>query len=319
MKGEESNMSERQVRYSITDKNITVNFDGRTHIVSRADALADKLYQAIKEDRKDDIPDLISAASRIEKFGKGDFEVKDGLVYVNGIATPSFLSAKILKFQSEGLPHLPLVRFAENLQKNPSYRSVKELNEFLEKNDHPLTDDGFFIAYKRVREDFTDIHSGTFDNHPGKEPSMPRNQVNDDCTQTCSDGLHVANWWYAHTQFSSYDPATDRMVEVKVNPADVVSIPIDYNNAKMRVCKYLVLSEVNKEESSSLVSSTGRAYVPSEPIFFDSEEEERECFGCGEPEDDCQCEDEEDECELQSAARPRWSIGFDVARAARQA
>ena len=32
---------------------------------------------------------------------------------------------------------------------------------------------------------------------------------------------------------------------MKVDPADVVAVPPDYNHSKMRVCKYLVLSEVD--------------------------------------------------------------------------
>jgi len=34
------------------------------------------------------------------------------------------------------------------------------------------------------------------------------------------------------------------MLEVKIDPADVVAIPTDYNNAKMRICKYEVLGVV---------------------------------------------------------------------------
>jgi hypothetical protein len=294
-------MVTRQVRYSITDKNVSVNYDGETHIISRTDPLAEKLIEAVRNDRKDEIPDLVSASKKIETFGQGNFKVDAGQVFVNGVAVPDFLSRKILRFIDEKLPHMPLVKFAENLQRNPSFRAVNELSLFLDKNDHPLTDDGHFIAYKRVRADFTDIHSGTFDNHPGCEPFMPRNQVNEDPTQTCSDGLHVANWDYAHNHFASCDPATDIMLEVQVNPEHVVSVPIDYNNSKMRVCKYLVLGVVNEEKSSVLRNT---APVPQE----EEEEDEEycgecdhspcwcECEDCGE--DPCCCDEEEDDyCE----------------------
>jgi hypothetical protein len=36
----------------------------------------------------------------------------------------------------------------------------------------------------------------------------------------------------------------DRTVIVKINPADVVSIPSDYNDAKGRACRYEVVGEV---------------------------------------------------------------------------
>lgn len=242
-------MSRKKVSYLITDENITVNFDGQTHIVPRTDALGNKLIQALREQRVDDIPNLVSAAKRIEKFSKGNFVVDSGEIFINGIAAPTVLGNKIVKFSNEGLPYQPLVKFAENLQKNPSYRAVNELFQFLEKNDHPITENGCFIAYKKVRADFKDIYSGKFDNSPGTSPEVPRNQVDEDSARTCSNGLHVANWDYAHNHYGS---STDIMLEVEVNPADVVAIPADYNQSKMRVCKYKVLGVVDREHSSDV-------------------------------------------------------------------
>jgi len=279
----------KKVNWLITDQNITVNYDGQTHIVSRTDALADRLIKAVKEQKMEEIPNLVSAAKRIETFSHGNFVVKDGQILVNGQVAPRVLGDKIVKFSNEGLPYQPLVRFAENLQKNPSYRAVNELFSFLEKNDHPLTDDGNFIAYKRVRSNFKDIHSGTMDNTVGTVVEMPRNQVNEDSQQTCSYGLHVANWNYAHTQFASSDPATDIMLEVEVNPADVVSIPVDYNQSKMRVCKYKVLGVIDREHSSDV---SLRHTEPDPAVTVDG------CCGC-----DCECGDEGcyDECEEPAA------------------
>ena len=230
-----------KVIHIISDQNITVNYDGETHIVPRIDALAEKLIQALREGKADEIPGLVSAAKRIEKFSDGNFIVKDGVVMINGIAAPPVLSEKIIKFSNEGLPYLPLVKFAERLALNPSFRAVNELYGFLEKNDHPICENGAFIAYKRVRGDFKDLYTGTMDNSVGAIVEMPRNQVNEDCTQTCSNGLHCANWSYSHTQYGNTAPdTTDIMVEVEVGPEDVVSVPIDYDNAKMRVCRYKV-------------------------------------------------------------------------------
>lgn len=248
----------KKVKWCITDQNITVNFDGQTHIVARTDALAERLIKALKENRDNDIPNLVSAAKRIEDFSKGTFVVRDGQILVNGQPAPSALGNKILKFSNEGLPYQPLVRFAENLQKNPSFRAVNELFQFLDKNDHPLTENGCFIAYKRVRHDFKDIYTGTMDNSVGTMVEMPRNKVNEDPNETCSYGLHVANWHYAHTIYSQ--AARDVMLEVEVNPADVVAVPVDYNQSKMRVCKYKVLGVVDKEHSSSGLRVTSDDY-----------------------------------------------------------
>lgn len=234
--------------YIITDNNITVNYNGETHIVSRKDSLAEQLLNAIRSGQEDQIPDLVSAAKKIVDYGQGDFEVKNHHVLIDGQPVHDVLSNKILDFQSQGLPHKPLVNFARNLMKNPSHRAVNELFLFLEANNHPLTEDGNFIAYKRVRPDFKDIHSGTMDNSVGNVVEMPRNQVDEDCNRTCSTGLHVANWDYSYNNFGS---KSDTMLEVEVNPEHVVAVPTDYNNAKMRVCKYKVLGVVQNPHDNN--------------------------------------------------------------------
>jgi hypothetical protein len=269
-----------RINYTITDNNVSVNWEGRSHIVPRTDALADRLIKAVREGRLREIPALVDAAKRIETYSKGTFVVRDGQVMVNGQPAPHALSNKIIRFSNEGLPVEPLVKFAENLQSNPSFRAVNELFTFLEANDHPLTENGCFIAYKRVRENFMDIHSGTMDNSVGNVLEMPRNQVNEDSSQTCSHGLHVANWTYAHTQFASHNPETDVMLEVEVNPADVVAIPVDYNNSKMRVCKYKVLGVVTTpfEPSESLRITDSESFSINEP----DQEEDEVCEHCSE-------------------------------------
>lgn len=307
----------KRISYIITDNNITVNFGGQTHIVPRKDALASRLIEAIRTKNLDEIPRLVTVAKRVEEFGQGSFKIEGEHIMVNGVAAPPVLSRKIIQFLNQGLPHEPLVKFAENLLRNPSFRSVNELYQFLEKNDHPITDNGCFIAYKKVRDNFKDVHSGTYDNSPGATVEMPRNQVNEDSTQTCSNGLHVANWDYASKFYSG-----GVMLEVEVNPADVVSIPVDYDQAKMRTCRYVVLGVVDREHSSEDALRTTVTQVPDgvqtnrcedddchcrphddSDDEDDLEEEVELCTECGEELseyeddicDDCQYEEEEEE------------------------
>jgi hypothetical protein len=265
--------------WTITDQNVVVSYDGETHIVKRSDSLADRLIKALKEGRQRDIPGLVSAAARIETFSKGAFQVKDGRVMINGVAAPEVLSNKIVRFSNDGLPFQPLLKFAAKLQENPSFRAVNELYQFLEKNDHPITETGNFIAYKRVRSNFKDIHSGTFDNSVGRLVEVPRNQVDEDSSRTCSYGLHVANWNYAHTQFASHDSNSDIMLEVEVSPSDVVAIPSDYNQSKMRCCRYKVLGIV----TTPFDPATSLRVVDQESFDRDQEVEEEvdSCSQCG--------------------------------------
>lgn len=277
----------KRVNWTISENNISVNYDGETHIVPRTDALGERLIKAVKENKLQEIPALVSAAKRIELFSKGNFVVQDGRVMINGVAAPEVLSNKIIRFSNEGLPFQPLLKFAENLQSNPSFRAVNELYTFLEKNDHPLTENGNFIAYKRVRGSFRDIHSNTMDNSVGNLVEIPRNQVDEDSNRTCSHGLHVANWTYAHTQFASSDASSDIMLEVEVNPADVVAIPTDYNNAKMRVCKYKVLGVVTTPfDPSTVLRVVDPSYTPPADTYCSSCDDE----GCEDCEENETCE-----------------------------
>jgi hypothetical protein len=140
----------------------------------------------------------------------------------------------------DGFPVEPLVAFMENLMTNPSKRAVDELYGFLEKNSLPITPDGHFLAYKKVRQNYFDCHTGKMDNSVGKVVEMERNEVDDNKDQTCSAGLHFCSQEY----LPHFGGGDSRVVIVKINPRDVVSIPVDYNNAKGRACRYEVIGEV---------------------------------------------------------------------------
>lgn len=276
-----------KISWSLTDNNITVNYLGQTHILPRGTAIADSLIEALKKAEYDSIPDLVTAARRVEKFSNGLFTLKDNEVLVEGKPVNTFLGNKIVKFANEGLPVEPLVKFAANLAKNPSYRAVNELYQFLEKNDHPLTENGCFIAYKKVKEDFKDVHTGKFDNSPGQTLKMPRNEVNEDPNVTCSHGLHVANFEYA-SQFY----AGGIMLEVEVNPEHVVSVPVDYNNAKIRTCQYKVIGVVDSELSQNLrVVDVPDDLETNRDLGYEEEEEDEYCTECGEFIEECVCDD----------------------------
>jgi hypothetical protein len=133
---------------------------------------------------------------------------------------------------------------------NPSKRAVDELYGFLEKGNLPITADGCFLAYKKVRNDYLDIHSGTMDNSVGKVLEMERNEVDDNANNTCSTGLHFCSLDY----LSHFGGADSRTVVVKINPRDVVSIPADYHATKGRTCRYEVIDEIGKDAADAFIA-----------------------------------------------------------------
>lgn len=151
-----------------------------------------------------------------------------------GQPVPEAIRRRVLNLSSEGKSPNPILRFYERLQRNPSKRSVDQLFPFLEKMNIPITEDGCFLAYKSVNNDYTDRHSGTISNKPGTTVKLPRNLVSDDPREACHFGLHVGAVRYART-------FADRMVICKVDPEHVVCVPYDSSQEKMRVCEYKVI------------------------------------------------------------------------------
>jgi hypothetical protein len=220
--------------------------DGESKTVQKASDFKrfDSVLQAIREERWDEVPDIICPKKHMASFSDGRIVVKDGKIYIDDKQVPSELSNRIIDYADQNLPYQALIAFWHNLNQNPSNRAVTRLYAFLEANKHPITPDGCFIAYRGVRSDFKDVHSGTMDNSPGNVVKMPRNEV-DESDQTCSHGLHVAN----HEFGRSFGPVC---LMVKVNPRDVVSVPTGYGTSKMRVCEFEVLQVVHEGSHEAL-------------------------------------------------------------------
>jgi hypothetical protein len=173
----------------------------------------------------------------------------------------------------DGFEPQPMINFIENLYRNPSHTAVNELFLFLDKAQLPITADGYFIAYKIVKNDYKDIYSGKMDNSVGNIVSMPRNEVDDKRENTCSKGLHFCSRDYLDS-YGSSNRDDDRCLLVKIDPAEVVSIPSDYDNAKGRTWRYEVVGEVatgwratlpeQDYTSDSVVDSAGNEYYNDE-------------------------------------------------------
>lgn len=222
-------------------KSLTIVIDNSQHTLN-ADTHPnfEKILDAIRGGDSDRVRELVDLTRAVANYANGFLEVKDGDVYWDGKPFHNALTNRLLEMLKQEFPVEPLVEFMHNLKRNPSKRAVDELYGFLENNMLPITSDGHFLAYKKVRDNYHDIHSGTMDNSVGKIVEMERNEVDEDKDRTCSTGLHFCSLAYL-PHFGSH--GGDRVVIVKINPRDVVSIPSDYNNAKGRACRYEVVGE----------------------------------------------------------------------------
>lgn len=223
---------------------ITVVIGSKPHTISKSHITFQKVLDAIKAQDWDLVKDIIEPVKVVLNYGKGNVSVQGEELFWKGKPMHNALTSRMIAMLQDGFPVEPLVNFMENLMTNPSKRAVTELYGFLEKNSLPITPDGHFLAYKKVRNDYLDIHSGTMDNSVGSVVEMERNEVDDNKDQTCSTGLHFCSQDYLPHFGNGYD---SRVVILKINPADVVSIPSDYNNAKGRACRYEVVGEIGND------------------------------------------------------------------------
>ena len=274
-------MSNKTTAVTITGSGkICAVVNGQSYTIATDHPKYKQIIEAIKQKDWNGFVNLVNISKQVKDYAEG-VEISDGALMVNGEIIHNTLTKRIVKFMGDGLPFDPMLRFLSNLMKNPSKRAVDELYDFLEAGELPITEDGCFLAFKNVRSDYKDIHSGTFDNSIGSVCEMLRNRVCDDKDQTCSAGLHFCSIAYLPS-FSDRDGG--KTIILKINPADVVSIPSDYNNTKGRCCKYEVVAEykddwrskINRGESgwdSDLYSSDGGDW--------DDDEDEVESSCCG--------------------------------------
>ncbi len=221
----------------------------------------------------------------------GKVQLKNGQVLYNGNPVHSTLATRIIEFQREDLPFEPLLKFMEKLYQNPSMTAINGLFDFLENKNLPITPEGDFLAYKKVRSDYYSSTAGDtvlikgkvvdkrVYNGIGQEIQCERNQVDDNRDNECSYGLHVGALSYA-SSFSGQN-----LIIVRINPADVIAVPRDANAQKCRVCHYWVVEDYKQALPSTLSTAD-----------FDEDENEdddeyREYINTYDSDDD-ECEDD---------------------------
>ena len=239
--------------FLIQGNNIVVVIDNKPHTINKTHITYQRVVDAIKAGDWDTVKDVIEPKKVVLEYGQGNVAVQGDKLFWKGEEMHNALSNRMIQMLQDGFPIEPMIQFMENLMQNPSKRAVTELYGFLEKNSLPITPDGHFLAYKKVKGDYKDCYTGTMDNSVGSVVEMERNRVDDDQNRTCSTGLHFCSRDYLN-HFGG-----DRVVIVKINPRDVVSIPNDYNDSKGRACRYEVVDEIDKEKADEAFAKSVQA------------------------------------------------------------
>jgi len=244
-----------------------------------------EIKQAIKVGDWEAIPNLVSMVEAVKKYIEAQLDGQDEnsllkldveaqAIKYNGIELHNVLVEKIFDMMGSGFNIKPMRLLLQNVMENSSNRAIEELYTFMQFAKMPITEDGHIIAYKRVCDNYTDVYTGQVLNKPAelltdeekaKMPyttetqvtvqledgittvTMPRNMVDDRSDHTCSRGLHFCS----HDYLKNF--TGERLIIIKINPRDVVSIPVDYNNTKGRACRYQVIGEIASEYREQIV------------------------------------------------------------------
>lgn len=220
------------VPFILAANNIILVLNGKQHVIHNTNPNFTQIKAALNDEVK-----LTKLLNPIKEIKDIDFKVDHGVVTFQGEEIHSVLTDRIIACHEEGLPFDGLMKFLANCMRNPRQQSVDDLYRFLEHGGFPITSDGCFLGYKKIKSNWMDCHSGKFDNHPGNYITMPREGVIEDPNNACGPGLHVGTLNYARNF------GDGRIVLVKVNPKNVVSVPYDHNSEKLRTCEYLVIIE----------------------------------------------------------------------------
>ncbi len=231
------------------------------------------IVKAYKTQDWDKVAHLINTRTAIKKQSHNRFTVENDKVYFNGEEVCGFLFDQIISYLHQGLEFDNLLRFADLLYQNPSSRARTELYRFLANRNYTIDNDGYVIGWKGVRNDYwshtgnlsTKVIRGNVDaagrilNKVGEHIEVERGYVDDNCNNTCSHGLHIGSRSYAEMFKNG-----GRLMVVRFNPKDAVSVPTDESGQKLRVCAYEVIAE---EEGDHKVDSlqAGDAYTKPLP------------------------------------------------------
>jgi DNA-binding XRE family transcriptional regulator len=210
------------------------------------------IVRALKNKNWDRAVRLFDLAQLIADKSQGKVTVKKDGVYYNGTLVDNSLTTRILQMIKEGKPVSNMLKFMDRLYANPQQFAINELFDWLAGSKLPITDDGRFTGYKVVKADYKDIYTGTIDNSPGQMVFMLRTDVCADRHNTCAVGLHFCSGAYV----PSYGVTSGndyRVIQLAIDPADVVAIPTDYNFTKGRTWRYEVIKEVPKDQVRRLV------------------------------------------------------------------
>jgi hypothetical protein len=248
--------------YIVSEDTATLLHEGKPYTLNSSHANFAPFKSALVAGDFETAINYLDIKKQIKEFADGELKVENGLVYYYGTQLHGKVVDKLLELLESGLKlGSPFVKFVKNLLDNPSNNSVEELYDFLSYKSLPIDDDGYVLGYKGVCSDGWSQSGnsqtivlqgevnerGQIKNNVGDIIEVQRRSVDDNRQNGCSHGLHIGSFDYAKSWANG-----GKLLLVRFNPADAVSVPEDSECQKLRVCKYEILEEVEVEDNSEI-------------------------------------------------------------------
>lgn len=296
-------MSTSNVSYSISNGVMNIFIDGESYVVGKDHPKYSEIWDTLRDENYPAIGDLVDRSKVISVWGNNVIVVNNGTIfYKDNQVMDESLVTRMLGMIAQGEDYSPMAKFIDNLMQNPDAKVIPQIYRFLQKNLLPITKDGYFLSYKLVSGKFTDLFSNSIDNSVGMTVKEDRALVDPDPKVTCSKGLHVCSFEYISSHFgipsdgAAANHSGNKLIICKVNPRDVVAVPTDYNDSKMRCCEYFVYSDITGEVDPAAIFDNKIVWeAKPESLEVNENDDENDDYDY---EDDCDYDyEEDDDCE----------------------
>lgn len=244
--------------------NITVVVDGEIYVADSEHPLFDEIVDGAV-DGDESVVDLFDSSKRAAEHLTPLSErvsVAGGHLFIDQTEVEDVFAEQVIRFLNDGVEDgwPALVNFLEKVYSNTSEDVRENLSRWLKAEQFSILPNGNILGYRGLTRDYKSKHSGPgivngervngqLDNTVGNVVELDRNLVTHDPSVGCAPGLHVGTHAYAQGWGSG-----GVVVSVEVDPRNVVSVPYESGDSKMRVTKYKVLDTVTSKRDESVVS-----------------------------------------------------------------
>lgn len=246
--------------------NIVVFLDGEMLVADHTHPNFDVIKEKVEKNDETDLARVFDPTVEIaRKFEQvtNIISVAGGNVFAHGARIDGAYADLLVEYLDSDASIeecTALALFLDKTHSNIDEHTRNQLDRWMNSGEGFTIDgNGDIRGYRGLLGDFTSKHAGPgivngvhvnghLDNSPGNVLEMERAKVTNDPRVSCAVGLHVGTFSYAKSWAGG-----GKIVEVVVDPRNVVSVPTDAGDRKMRVSKYTVLREVTEPHTDKVV------------------------------------------------------------------